>query len=59
MFYDSQLAEQYGDGVASEVLARSRSNMQLDALPTVGYSQNNTPSVQTANKFDSVASKGE
>lgn len=40
--YASQLAEQYGNDVASEVLARSRSNLQLDALPTVGYTP--TPS---------------
>jgi hypothetical protein len=33
----SQLAEQYGSDVASEVMARSRSNLQLDAMPQVGY----------------------
>ena len=33
----SQLAEQYGADVASEVLARSRSNLQLDSLPTMPY----------------------
>jgi hypothetical protein len=35
--YASQLAEQYGADVASEVLARSRSNLQLDSLPTMPY----------------------
>jgi hypothetical protein len=33
----SQLAEQYGADVASEVLARSRSNLHLDSLPTMPY----------------------
>ena len=33
----SQLAEQYGEDVASDVLARSRSNLQLDALPAEPY----------------------
>jgi hypothetical protein len=33
----SQLAEQCGSDVASEVMARSRSNLQLDAMPQVGY----------------------
>jgi hypothetical protein len=35
--YASQLAEQYGADVASEVLARSRSNLHLDSLPTMPY----------------------
>jgi len=35
--YANQLAEQYGNDVASEILARSRSNLQLDALPNVPY----------------------
>ena len=33
----SQLAEQYGADVASEVLARSRSNLHLDVFPPVPY----------------------
>ncbi|OBZ65178.1 hypothetical protein A0H81_14828 [Grifola frondosa] len=33
--YANQLAEQYGNDVASEVMARSRSNLQLDAMPTM------------------------
>lgn len=36
----SQLAEQYGNDVASEVLGRSRSDLQLNAMPTVPYSSN-------------------
>jgi len=35
--YASQLAEQYGADVASEVLARSRSNLHLDVFPPVPY----------------------
>jgi len=35
--YASQLAEQYGEDVASDVLARSRSNLQIDALPAEPY----------------------
>ena len=33
----SQLAEQYGEDVASEVLARSRSNVHLDVIPARPY----------------------
>jgi hypothetical protein len=33
----SQLAEQYGDDVASEVLARSRSNLHLDLASADPY----------------------
>ncbi|KZV64750.1 tetraspanin Tsp2 [Peniophora sp. CONT] len=36
--YANQLAEQYGAEVASEAMARSRSNLNLDSLPTVPYS---------------------
>ncbi|KAI0064053.1 hypothetical protein BV25DRAFT_1933706 [Artomyces pyxidatus] len=36
--YANQLAEQYGADVATEVLARSRSNLQLDSLPSMPYS---------------------
>jgi hypothetical protein len=35
--YANQLAEQYGSDVASEVMARSRSNLNLDAMPTMPY----------------------
>lgn len=35
--YANQLAEQYGNDVASEVIARSRSNLQLDSMPHVPY----------------------
>ena len=33
----SQLAEQYGNDVASEVVAKSRSNLHLDVIPNVSY----------------------
>jgi hypothetical protein len=33
----SQLAEQYGEDVASEVLARSRSNLHLDTVPATPF----------------------
>jgi len=35
--YANQLAEQYGSDVASEVMARSRSNLNLNAMPTMPY----------------------
>ncbi|KZS93494.1 hypothetical protein SISNIDRAFT_411239 [Sistotremastrum niveocremeum HHB9708] len=35
--YANQLAEQYGADVAAEVLNRSRSNLNLDAMPTMPY----------------------
>lgn len=37
LYSHSQLAEQYGADVASEVLARSRSNLHLDVFPSVPY----------------------
>ena len=52
----SQLAEQYGNDVASEVMARSRSNLQLDAMPTMPYN----PSPATSyggGKYDSLPGK--
>ncbi|KAH9984078.1 hypothetical protein BJV74DRAFT_848825 [Russula compacta] len=35
--YASQLAEQYGEDVASQVVARSRSNLHLDMIPAEPY----------------------
>ncbi|KZT02079.1 uncharacterized protein LAESUDRAFT_794680 [Laetiporus sulphureus 93-53] len=40
--YASQLAEQYGKEVAKDVVARSRSTLQLDAIPMVRYSGNSS-----------------
>jgi hypothetical protein len=47
---NSQLAEQYGPDVASEALARSRSNLNLhvDALPTVPYAGGGAPPLPSA-----------
>ena len=49
------MAEQYGNDVASEVMARSRSNLQLDMMPTVPYSGGNTYS--SGGKYDSLTSR--
>jgi len=54
--YANQLAEQYGADVASEVIARSRSNLQLDAMPTMPYSSGSAPST-LAGKYDSLNSR--
>ena len=50
----SQLAEQYGNDVASEVLARSRSNLQLDAMPTMPYSTSQQSSY--VGKYETLSS---
>ncbi|KAJ8494574.1 hypothetical protein ONZ45_g9730 [Pleurotus djamor] len=42
--YANQLAEQYGNDVASEILARSRSNLKLDSMPTMAYGNSNSTS---------------
>ena len=50
IYSHSQLAEQYGADVASEVLARSRSNLHLDMFPSVPYAssaQVNSSSIGT------------
>ncbi|THH04983.1 hypothetical protein EW145_g5127 [Phellinidium pouzarii] len=43
--YANKLAEQYGTDVASELVSRSRSNIQLDSMPSLHYgvSGSNTP----------------
>ncbi|KAG6909479.1 hypothetical protein DXG01_017201 [Tephrocybe rancida] len=53
--YANQLAEQYGSEVASDIIARSRSNLQLDSMP---YSplQPQPPSINHA-KYDSIGSR--
>ncbi|EMD30876.1 hypothetical protein CERSUDRAFT_60750 [Gelatoporia subvermispora B] len=56
--YANQLAEQYGNDVASEILARSRSNLQLDAMPTVPYSSSlSASSTYNGAKYDSIGGK--
>ncbi|KAI0640324.1 hypothetical protein C8Q77DRAFT_1044304 [Trametes polyzona] len=52
--YANQLAEQYGNDVASEVMARSRSNLQLDAMPTMPYSSSTS---YGQSKYDNLANK--
>ncbi|KAG5641734.1 hypothetical protein DXG03_004306 [Asterophora parasitica] len=56
--YANQLAEQYGFDVASEIIARSRSNLQLDTMPTMPYFplQPQAPSVNHS-KYDSIGSR--
>ena len=51
----SQLAEQYGNDVASEVIARSRSNLQLDSMPTMPYSGGNA--APSGGKYDQLANR--
>ncbi|KAG6819857.1 hypothetical protein H0H93_007943 [Arthromyces matolae] len=53
-----QLAEQYGSDVATEIIARSRSNLQLDVMPTMPYSplQSQQPPVNHG-KYDSIGSR--
>ncbi|KAI0095065.1 hypothetical protein BDY19DRAFT_879248 [Irpex rosettiformis] len=54
--YANQLAEQYGNDVASEVIARSRSNLNLAAMPTMPY--NSSPSTQSfGGKYDSLTAR--
>ena len=47
------MAEQYGNDVASEVMARSRSNLQLDAMPTMPYSSGTA----YPGKYDTLGNK--
>ncbi|THH20192.1 hypothetical protein EW146_g1131 [Bondarzewia mesenterica] len=55
--YANQLAEQYGADVASEVMARSRSNLHLDAMPTMPYASGIQPS-PPGGRYDSLQNKG-
>jgi len=53
--YANQLAEQYGNDVASEVLARSRSNLQLDVMPTMPYQRGGAAdSTYSSSKYDTL-----
>lgn len=60
--FNSQLAEQYGNDVASNVIARSRANLsqlQLDSMPTMPY--HSSPSSTTTPvyhaKYDSIGAR--
>ena len=61
-FFLSQLAERYGTEVASNILTRSRSNLQLDAMPMVPYVGNGMskpPSAYLSARYDAVDTKPE
>ncbi|PCH34373.1 hypothetical protein WOLCODRAFT_113676 [Wolfiporia cocos MD-104 SS10] len=51
--YTNQLAEQYGPDVASEIVARSRSSLRLDSMPTVAYSRSSS-SVLSMNRSSTI-----
>ncbi|KAH9942973.1 hypothetical protein B0H21DRAFT_793008 [Amylocystis lapponica] len=54
--YASQLAEQYGGDAAEEFVARSRSSLRLDAMPTVNYdSRSRTSSYAGGARYDSIS----
>ncbi|KIM37026.1 hypothetical protein M413DRAFT_448751 [Hebeloma cylindrosporum] len=60
--YASQLADRYGMEVASDILTRSRSNLQLDALPSLPHTGNDMvrpPSVYLSAKYDAVDTRPE
>jgi len=53
--YANQLAEQYGSDVASEILSKSRSTLQLDTMQTMPYAKNQNHVYHA--KYDSVGSR--
>ncbi|KAF8079371.1 hypothetical protein FPV67DRAFT_1403124 [Lyophyllum atratum] len=53
--YANQLAEQYGSDVASEILAKSRSNLALDTMQTMPYNNAQHPVYHA--KYDSVGGR--
>ena len=62
VLFCSQLAERYGTEVASDILTRSRSNLQLDAMPTLPHAGNDMvlpPSVYLSAKYDAVDTRPE
>ncbi|TFK56319.1 tetraspanin Tsp2 family [Heliocybe sulcata] len=54
--YANQLAEQYGADVASDIISRSRSNLQLDTMPTITYSSGNQPQL-SGSKYDQLRNR--
>ena len=50
----SQLAEQYGKNFASEIVARSRSNVRLDTMPYAALTSTTSP-VGRHMKYDSLS----
>jgi len=62
MFRLSEIAERYGTEVASDILTRSRSNLQLDAMPIMPYAGNNMskpPSAFLSARYDAVDTRPE
>ncbi|KAG5650505.1 hypothetical protein H0H81_012005 [Sphagnurus paluster] len=54
--YANQLAEQYGEEVASEILAKSRSNLHLDTMQSMPYTRPSPGNAYHA-KYDSVGGR--
>ncbi|KJA23081.1 hypothetical protein HYPSUDRAFT_1081494 [Hypholoma sublateritium FD-334 SS-4] len=59
--YASQLAEQYGEDIASDILTRSRSDLQLDTMPKMPYAQPSGHELQLrgypTTRYDQLAMK--
>ncbi|RDB30757.1 hypothetical protein Hypma_005719 [Hypsizygus marmoreus] len=53
--YANQLAEQYGSEVASEILAKSRSNLHVDSMQSMPYNNGQNPVYHA--KYDSVGGR--
>ena len=62
-FFFSQLAERYGAEVASDILTRSKSNLQLDAMPALQHVGNDAmvrpSSAYLSAKYDTVDARPE
>ncbi|KAJ3481786.1 hypothetical protein NLI96_g7427 [Meripilus lineatus] len=54
--YANQLAEQYGNDVASEILSRSRSNVNLDTMPSMPYTSSTVASYN-GSRYENLANK--
>ncbi|EDR03560.1 tetraspanin Tsp2 family [Laccaria bicolor S238N-H82] len=52
--YATQLAEQYGSEVASDIINRSRSNLHLDSMPTMPYTPRNKTQYNDTTKYDAL-----
>ncbi|KAG5641117.1 hypothetical protein DXG03_005970 [Asterophora parasitica] len=55
--YANQLAEQYGPEVASDILAKSRSNLHLDRMQNMPYTSGTQASYHAHAKYDSVGGR--
>lgn len=55
MIVFSQLAEQYGDEVAAQIVNRSRSNLKLDTMQTMSYNESSPSSYHA--RYDSVGTR--